>query len=171
MPRNRYLQRVALVGCLLPMTACAVKCDEYKHFIFKLEPSAQITATRSPALKGLKGVESFPVSYSIPRTGYQLKLQIDETTYGPTAVIHIESSDSKSVRPIIPENSADTFASCVSYRAQRNAVVVAWLDRPNCEARRSVDLEVLDASGVTIGKEKLPFDVITNGRYCVTDAL
>lgn len=157
--------------CLLPMSSCAAsKCGDYKHFDFSETPNIAISDVRVPALNGLSGVKPFPVSYTITRSQYQITLFADEKSYGPTATLSIASSAVPLTLQIIDSPLAIDGSSCISRSSQNGDVKFFWLDWKGCYASQNVSVAVIDAGGVQIAIENLSFSVVTNGRYCVTDA-
>ena len=166
----KHISIATILICFLPTTACAVKCDDYKHIEFALDPGMRMVETGAPALRGLTGVQPSPISYLVNREKYKIKLHVDETTYGPTIIMSIESAIPMTLKtitsPLSPEGKY-----CFSYGEQNGNLKFSWLDEKGCRAIRSINVAVNDMNGVQVAVESLSFKVVTNGRYCVKDAL
>lgn len=165
-------RKIALIACLLPASSCAAaKCGDYKHFEFEPIPGMSITETRVPSLNGLSDVKPFPVSYVLRRSGYEITLRADEKAYGPTVTLSIDSTAAPMTLKTISSPPAADAGSCISKTEQDGSVRFFWLDWKQCAASQSVRVAVIDATGGQVAIEELPFNVVTNGRYCVKDAL
>lgn len=168
----KYGQLIICSICLLPTTGCAMHCGNYKYLDFASNPDAHVLRSGVPKLYGLRDVKPFPLSYVINRPSYQIKLRVDETAYGSTIDIGLESKREIAIHLIAPPDIADPFLGCFSFRKSSNTdVKVLWHDRKSCIGRKHIDLSVRHSSGEPIAMERLSFEVITNGRYCVPDAL
>ena len=164
-------RNVALAACLLAASSCAAtKCGDYKHFEFLPMPGMTVTETRVPSLNGLSNVKPFPLSYLLRRNGYEITLRPDEKAYGPTAVLTVDSPAAPMTLKMISAPLAADGGSCISKTEQGRSVRFFWLDWKQCAARQSVSVAVIDATGAQFAIEELPFNVVTNGRYCVKDA-
>ena len=160
---------LALAACFL-LSGCTT-CGDYKHLEFIGDEGARITESRVPNLSGLSGVSPFPVEYVVNRDSYQLVLRADETTYGPTIVVSVKSSVAMGLKMNSSSATPDGRGYCFSYDEAGADLRVAWFDNSNCETRREFSVTIEDAGGTQVSIEKLPFEVVTNGRYCTVDAL
>lgn len=164
------LWKAALLATSALMSGCSASCGSYQYLRFPLGADVRVSEVRIPALAGLTRVAPFPISYALERTRYRLKLQVDETSYLPTANISVESNDLQSLAVTMLPNDVGPDG-CYSYQESRTMLKFTWLGRGHCDARRSIMLSVNDANGMRLGVERFSFDVVTNGHYCVADSI
>lgn len=162
---------IVLAMSLLSANSCAAtECADYRHLVFELVQGMTIEETRVPALGGLRDVKPFPISYALRRSSYQVIVRSYERDYGPTATLSVEAGAPMTLRVTdVPMSSAGS--SCVVMVEQSGGVKFSWLGKAGYGTNPSIAVAVIDATGSQIAIEELPFKVVTNGRYCVRDAL
>jgi hypothetical protein len=162
---------VTLATSLLMVNSyAATKCDDYRYLAFGPAPNITILETRVLALSGLRDVRPFPVSYALTRDDYQIVMRIYEQDYGPTATLLVNAATPMTLKAV--NYLADREAlSCIVEVEQDGRVKFSWLGKSGCAASQRIRVTVIDASGTQVAIEELPFTVVTNGRYCVKDAL
>ncbi len=169
----KRLGKIVLLACLLP-TGCflARVCGDYTHFEFEPIPGMSVLETRVPVLDGLSGLKPFPVSYALKRSSYQIALSTDEGAYGATITLSVKSSSEEPMTlKLVGYPRAPNGKICISDSKRNGSVKFFWQYWVGCVKSQIVNIAVMDAAGVQVAVEHLPFKVVTNGRWCVTDAL
>lgn len=169
---TKHARRIVLAASvLLPASACAAtNCGDYKYVAFGPASGMVALETRVPVVSGLRDVKPFPVTYAFKREGYRLVARTYERGHGPTAVLSVEAQAPMSLKMVSIPTAADG-AGCIVHVEQNDGVKFSWLDKKGCATSGKIVVAIFDASGDQIAAEELPFAVITNGRYCVKDAL
>lgn len=147
-----------------------MSCGDYEYFKFSPESGLKVADIGVPKRSGLEGVDALPLRYRLERSDYQVDIKVDETTYGPSALISATSgSEPVAVKMVTTTKLPNSEQYCFSYREIGKQLSVSWLGGHGCEAINAFQIAVQRPDGTTQGLEVLPFDVVKNGRYCVED--
>lgn len=164
----RATNRTSLILTLPILCGCVMTCSDYRYMSFSRDSGAEILETGVPNLRGFREVHPFPVSYSIARRQYKLKLDI--IGYGPGVRISLAESDERLLSlQGLPATFRDGRA-CYSWSKREGSLVFGWIGDKACEGQQELHFEIVDATGTRVAEERISFDLATNGRYCVMDA-
>lgn len=166
-----------LLTCALILTSCFQRPYRLRYLSFEKVDGITVESRAEPELENLMLASKIPVAYSLERPGYSLVVEIERTSFRPRARFSVRGGhDLRLVaRPRLAMRPGRA-APCGGYDEVANGAKKLLFSWSICgdDAAPSeyvVAFDVVDATGVIVREERLPFELKRDGIYWATDSL
>lgn len=172
------LQQTSLIALLigaLGMSACT-RCMPYGYLDFSQSPGAVRDRVQAPSRKELSGVQPFATRTRLARPAYVLVIEADMEagTGGSVVRAEVTGEDTEAaVRVRIYGTEPDgTRSGCYYYYGDDDSgnPIVGGGGGVSCPKNGVLEVDVL-RRGVLVGRERLSFRWVRNGKGCFPDGL
>jgi hypothetical protein len=175
--RAIYVGPLCSLVVLLMSFGCAV--SRYQYISLADQPDVKVEAYDAPRLKRLYFSSAIPVEYSVKRKDYKLSFRTNLDTYFPQMQIGASGSDGEPLRmtqQAARRARSDRAVPCGSFGSidtnGTNELRFSWVTCADAGAdERYISFDVTSAAGQLLGREDIPFELVSDGFYVLPDLI
>lgn len=169
--------KILLFLSFISMIACSHSSYIYYYIELPMIEGMKVSKVSTIKLKELRQNKAIPTEYKLDRTDYTIFFTIGDTSYFPHLNIKVVSKDTYEalkLKPVREPLVAKDGNQCASYYIDKDNYSkfdFGW--STNClssKVSKIITFEVIGPAG-KVANETIPFDVKSNGKYSVLDAL
>ena len=163
----------------LVLVSCPPRPYRLKYLSFEEVEGITIESTATMEIEDLTFVSEVPVKYALERSGYGVRLIIDRDSYRPTAVVALIAAEGLHLvpRPKLAMKPG-RVTPCGTYEERGDKpreLLFSWVICGDYASPSPLEFvvafDVLDASEIVVGRERLPFELKSAGIFWMNDSL